>query len=292
MIVNKNEDYTSYINPDTNVLANFIHFSIFEHAYFEFDNEVVAIHSNKLFANNNTLYYVIEGGGTIFMKDKEIPILPGKIYFYPCVKNEEYKSVFIPGTKKIHIKFFCNLYSDQDVFSNIYYPQELDDTYNLMSAIKETILSKNPGKQAVLTPLIYLSIAPLFTQVKEFLSEQLIKAKKYSHLFDFVDKNLYIDLTTEKIARKTGFSTYMLTHTIPREMGFTIKKYITNKLIQLVCFDLVYTETLIRSIAERYHFSTEGYFSDWFFKQTEMRPKEYRQQFRPNGNYSFYQNHI
>lgn len=292
MIINKQENYTSYINPDTNILSNQISFCILEHAYFEFLKEVTVTHSSSQYDSTNILYYVIEGGGTIIMKDRKIPILPGKIYFYPCVKSEDYISVFQPGTKKVHVRFQCKLYSDRDVFSDIPYPQCLEDNYHLASAIKETVLSKESGKQALLSPLVQLSIAPLFQQVQQSLSEHLIKGKKYNSLFDYIDRNLYLDLTTEKISKETGFSTYALTHTIPKEMGFTLKKYITNKILQLVCFDLLYTETLIRNIAFKYHFSTEGYFSDWFFKLTEKRPKEYRQKFRPAGNYSFYQNHI
>ena len=226
------------------------------------------------------------------MSDREIPIVPGNIYFYPCVKPEEYTTVFQPGTKIVHILFQCNLYSDRDVFEDLRYPQCLEDSYHLISTIKETILSKETGKQVLLFPLVQLSIAPLFKQVEQFLSDQLIKGKKYSAIFDYINQNLFIDLTTEKISKETGFSIYTLTHTIPREMGFTFKKYITNRILRLVCFELIYTETLIRNIAFKYHFSTEGYFSDWFFKLTEKRPKEYRHKFRPAGGYSFYQNHI
>lgn len=292
MIVNKQNHFTSYINPDANVLSNQISFSICEHAYFEYSKTVTAIHSNKRFNNTNVIYYIIEGGGTIIMSDRKIPIVPGKIYFYPCVKLEEYTSVFQPGTKIVQVLFQCNLYSDRDVFADLRYPQCLEDSYHLIPTIKETVLSKETGKHVLLSPLIQLSIAPLFKQVEQFLNDQLIKGKKYSAIFDYINQNLYVDLTTEKISKETGFSVYTLTHTIPREMGFTFKKYITNRILRMVCFELIYTETLIRNIAFKYHFSTEGYFSDWFFKLTEKRPKEYRQNFRPTGDYSFYQNHI
>ncbi len=292
MIVNKQNNYSLYSNPDTNLLSNQICFSLFEHTYFECSKEVTTVHSNKRFNNTNLIYYIIEGGGTILLSDRKIPIVPGKIYFFPCVKPENYTSVVQPDTKKVQIQFQCNLYSNQDIFADVLYPQCLEDTHHLIPIIKETVLSKNPGTQVLLSPLIQLSIAPLFKLVEQSLSEQLIKGKKYSTLFDYINHNLYIDLTTEKLAKETGFSVYSLTHTIPKEMGFTFKKYITNRILRLVCLDLIYTETLIRNIAFKYHFSTEGYFSDWFFKLTEKRPKEYRQKFRSAGNYSFYQNHI
>ena len=93
MIINKKENFTSFINPDTSILANHMDFSIIQHAYFEFSDEVIAIHHNKNFLNTNLLYYIFEGGGTTFFNDEEIPILPGKIYFHPCVQQKEYKSV-------------------------------------------------------------------------------------------------------------------------------------------------------------------------------------------------------
>lgn len=292
MIINKKENFTSFINPDTSILANHMDFSIVQHAYFEFSDEVIAIHHNKNFLNTNLLYYIFEGGGTTFFNDEEIPILPGKIYFHPCVKQKEYKSVFVPGTKKVHIRFFCKLYSERDIFSDIHRPMELEDTFNVIPFIKDSIISKNPGKQFLLTAMVQLTLAPVFAQVKHTLSEQLIKGKKHKVLFDFIEKNLYIDTTIKTIEKETGYSTYMLTHTIPSEIGFSIKKYITNKIFELILFELVYTENLFRQIAEKYHFSSEAHFSNWFLARTGMRPKEYRLKYRPENNYSFYENYL
>lgn len=292
MIITQESNFISYINPDTHALSTQIKFSIFEHAYFEFQDQVISIHHQNRFDNSNLLYYMIEGSGITYFENKEIPIEPGKIYFYPCTKKETYRSIFQAGTKKLHIRFHCNLFGEKDVFSELTEPQPLEDFYHLTPMLKEAILSADAGKQVILPSLVQMSIAPIFSQVQHTLKEQLTQGKKYEILFDYIDKNLYVDLTTEKISKETGFSVYTLTHTIPNEMGFTFKKYITKKILQMVCFDLIYSESLIRNIAYKYHFSTEGYFSDWFFKMTNYRPKDYRRKFRQENNYSFYRNYL
>ncbi|MBE7042791.1 MAG: hypothetical protein E7399_04765, partial [Ruminococcaceae bacterium] len=133
---------------------------------------------------------MLEGGGITYFEGKEIPIEPGKIYFYPCTKKETYQSVFQAGTKKVHIRFHCNLFSTKDVFSELTEPQPLEDFYQLVPVIKETIISSNIGKQSLLPSLVQMSIAPIFSQVEKSLKEQLIRGKKYEIIFNYVDNNL------------------------------------------------------------------------------------------------------
>lgn len=291
MIINQQPNYTSWINPNTSILTEQLRFTILEHAYFEFSDQIMSVHKhrNRMFDDTNLIYYMIEGSGRISMKDGTMPIVPGKIYFCPSVKQEPYQAIFYPGTKKVHIMFYCKLFSNQDIFSHLTSPVCLNDDHHLIPMIRDAVLSENPGKQSLLSPLVQLSVAPMFTQFSKNLQVQIANGHKYRSLFDYIEEHPYVDLKISQIANETSFSVYVLTHAIPKELDITLKKYITTRILQKVCFELIYSKTLIRDIAYKYHFSTEGYFSDWFFKHTANRPKEYRQKFKVSENYSFYE---
>lgn len=291
MLINRQEDYASYINSDIQMCSNDLDFSLFGHAYIEFKNEFISYHGKSRFSPNE-LYYIIEGSGITHTETTEISLVPGKIYCYPSGIAPAYQSIFRPGTKKVSVSFFAKLYSDQDIFHDLKDPICLEDSYHLFPVIKKAILSNNLGELITLSAMVQTTITPLFTQIQDKLSNQLIIGKKYCNLFHYIDKHLYIDLTTEKIAKQTGYSVYALTHNIPKELGFNLKKYITNKIIQSVLHDLTYTDLPLQNLVEKYHFSSSAYFSDWFFKKIGNRPKSYKRIFRQSGDYSLYRSHI
>ena len=281
--------YTATMNPDLEILINHFDFFIYEHSYVEFKNKRISQHDNRIRDNANLLYYIMEGGGWIEGKDFHIPIRQGNIYFYPCVKKVPYQSVFLPGTKKAVVSFYFNLFSHEDIFSKMEGPRFFSDERNLTPLIREAILSPSPSKQLLLPSLVKLSIAPLFQEVQDIVSDRLTKGKQYSDLFEYIDRNLTIDLTLKTISRNTGISISSLTHTFPQNIGFTVKKYIQKNILKRVCLNLAYTELQLKEIAYQYRFSSEAYFSEWFYKLYKIRPNQYRKIFKNFTEYQLYQ---
>ncbi len=278
-------------NTDLELLINHANLFIYEHQYVEFLHPYIVPHINRLRDNANAAYYILEGGGWIEDCHGKTPIEPGHIYIHPCMKDEDYISHFLPGCKKVYLYFYFDLFSCDDVFSNLRGFRCIKDVDGLIPKIKDAVLSDSISKQLMLPGLVMQSILPLFKEMEDCMKERLLLGKRFHFLFDYLEHNLSHALTLEQISQQTGISYSSLTHTIPKKFGFNIKQYIQRKILRGVSFDLEYTDMRIKDIAEKYGFSSEVYFSDWFCHLTDLRPREYRKLFLYNRNqedYSLY----
>lgn len=248
-----------------------------QNRYIEFYQDFTAY--QKKMIDHNVIFYIIEGGGWIETEESRIPIHAGNMYFYPANMPQDYKIVYLSGTKKVLITFQLNIFSYKDIFSELNQFRCLKDTMNLIPKIYEATVSSYESKNMLLSSLLMLSIEPLLQEVQPFIREQLIKGKSYSMLFEYLDKNLSVDITLEEISKNVGLSVSTLSHNIPKRFGFTVKKYIQKNILKHVCLDLMYTELRIRDIATKYKFSSEAYFSKWFYQQKGIRPYHYRKNY-------------
>jgi len=279
-------------NIDLELLINHADFYIYEHQYVEFTDYYKVPHINRVRDNANIVYYIIEGGGYIETKQGNTPIEAGYIYVYPCIKEEEFQSHFYPGTKKISLYFYFDLFSCDDIFSVLRGFRYYKDEEGIIERIRDTVLSESIANQLLLPGLVMQSLTPLLKEVEDYMKERLLLGKRYHFLFDYLEKNLSHSLTLEEISQKVGMSYSTLTHTIPKKFGFNIKQYLQKKILRAASFDLEYTDLRIKDIAEKYGFSSEVYFSDWFYKMCKSRPRKYRSYFcaRKQEDYCLYLN--
>ncbi len=273
MIQLNNEVISSVINSDLEILSNHCNLFLPENRYIEFHKEL-SFYSNTL--NYNIIYYIKEGGGWIESDDTKIPIKPNHYYLFPANLPKKYRLTYFPGTKKAMVKFMLSIFSYHDIFSDVNEVLCTKDTMNLTSQICQVITNHSASKQILLSSLIMLSLAPWLSEKETTIQEGLLRGKNYSSLFEYLDKNLYINLTLETVSKHTGLSVSSLTHNIPKKIGFTIKKYVQKNILKNVSFDLFYTEMRLKDIALKYGFSSEAYFSEWFYLQEGIRPKDFR----------------
>lgn len=279
-------------NTDLELLINHAKLFIYEHQYVEFLHEYRTPHFNRVRDNANAVYYILEGGGWIEDSRGKIPIKPGYIYIHPCVKDEDYVSCYIPGTKKVYLYFYFDLFSFDDIFSELRGVRCIKDEEGLIPKIKEAVLAESVVQQLLLPGLVMQSLLPILKEVEETMKDRLLLGKRYHFLFDYLEHNLSHSLSLEQISQETGISYSSLTHTIPKKFGFNIKQYLQKKILRSASFDLEYTDLRIKDIADKYGFSSEVYFSDWFFKLCQVRPREYRKFFatRKQEDYGLYLN--
>lgn len=281
-------NYSTTINPYTQVLINRNSFFIYEHQYVEFSGDFSMSHHNRQQDNANLLYFFLEGGGHIDFRNEKIPLKAGDIAFYPCIKSEMYSTVIYPGTKKVVIGFYFNIFSSDDIFSELRQPIVIKDSMNLIPLIKQAVTSETEAENMLLSSYVMISLKPVFQLVNEKIATSLMKGMQYSSVFEYIDNNLYIDLTLEQISQNTNLSVSYLTHAFPKNTGFSIKEYIHKNIMKYICLDLTYTELRIKDIAIKYHFGSESYFSEWFYKKYNKRPSEYRRIFKNFQEYHLY----
>ncbi len=263
-----------HTNQDLLILNKHSHLLMTRSRYIEFYEDFTAC--QKKSADDNAIFYIIEGGGWIETRNSRVPIQPGYIYFYPADMPQDYKVVYLAGTKKVLITFQLNIFSYKDIFSELNEFRCLKDEINLIPKIRDITVGDIESKHLLLSSLLTLSISPLLQEVQPVIKKQLTKGKNYSILFEYLDNHLSMNLTLEDISNHVGLSISTLSHNIPKRFGFTVKKYIHSNILKYVCFDLINTELRIRDISVKYGFSSEAYFSKWFYQQKGIRPNYYR----------------
>lgn len=255
-------------NADFQILANNIDFFIGEFGTASF-KEPYLITKNSM-ANN--LYFIRKGDGYIGSAQMK----PGYIYLIPN-NGEHYQGIFNPGCQQIYIHFQLRLCGTDDLFSGIPEPIEIKDDNQLGRSIERLLEQPTAAKNIALKGIFLLSIYPFLSMVSEKLAISLENVKKYEFIFRYINNNLSFSLTTSEIAQRLGISYSHLRGTFVKETGFTIKKYIQQKLLDHTVNDIRFTDMRIKDIAIKYGFKSEYYFSDWFLRLYGQRPTQLRE---------------
>ena len=97
-------------------------------------------------------------------------------------------------------------------------------------------------------------------------------------LMNFVNANIYIDVTVSDFAKSAGLSTSYVSHSIAKEMGTTFTKYLLMCRIEEAKRILRTTDMSIKKISVLLRYSDVSYFVRQFKKVTGMTCTEYREQ--------------
>ena len=100
--------------------------------------------------------------------------------------------------------------------------------------------------------------------------------RKYASLYQYIENNLYADLTVAEVCRHIGFSQTYIGQKFKADTGSTIKSFITNALIEKLKQLLISTNVPIGGIAEELRFDSESYCSKFFKKHMGISPSRYR----------------
>lgn len=83
-------------------------------------------------------------------------------------------------------------------------------------------------------------------------------------------------LTVHWLANELNISTTHLSNLFKLHIGETITRYIKNKRIDQIIFDLKYTNLSLKNIRLKYGFANSSHFIQYFKKQKGITPREYK----------------
>ena len=114
---------------------------------------------------------------------------------------------------------------------------------------------------------------------KHILLTRLVKPRKLSNLeivTEYIDKNLFEDLSVNKITEGTHLSKSLLYRLLGEHFGMTLCEYINKRRVREACELLSHTDFSIEKISSLSGFSGAAYFSRIFKNEVGMSPIKYR----------------
>lgn len=114
-----------------------------------------------------------------------------------------------------------------------------------------------------------------------FYTEKISEISENNHskflvtVLDYIDRNLYENLTIESIAKQFSVSQTTLNLTFKNELGITVKKYLTQSKMK-DAKRLLAQEISISEISQMLGYADSSHFCKKFKKESGMTPTEYR----------------
>ena len=96
---------------------------------------------------------------------------------------------------------------------------------------------------------------------------------------DYIEQNPTSDLSLESLSGLVGYTPYYLSKLFKKEMGMTLNNYIKKTRIEYAKLLLVSQKDSIQQISEQLHFCSISHFSETFYEQAGMMPREYRKKY-------------
>ena len=95
-------------------------------------------------------------------------------------------------------------------------------------------------------------------------------------LLNWIEDNLHLNLSAERISKKSGYSKWYLQRMFKACTGYTMVEYIRARRLCKAAMDLKLSKKNLTDIAESYHFSSQSSFTRSFTSYYGMSPVRYR----------------
>lgn len=210
----------------------------------------------------------VSGAGSLTAGRSVLPLSPGTIFLIPAHSN----NVFISGEMKYICFSFQLILLEKQVFSDfseILQEPSPDEFLYLLQTMKETEFD-------TIRILMECALAPFWKYIQNELILYAESAKQYWSLLKYIEQNISADMTVSSIHKETYLPKSALQNGFYQSTKISLKDYISKKLLLRVKADLLRTDDTLQTIAARYRFCSGAYLSDWFLRQTGLRPSVFR----------------
>ena len=107
-------------------------------------------------------------------------------------------------------------------------------------------------------------------------NDRLHNAKVVCDAYDFIEKNVFSDITINDVASSVEYSVDHLTKLFKNVKGITLAHLIRDKRLEHSKKILLETEKRVTEIARDLHFTDSNYFIKCFKKEFGVTPSQYR----------------
>lgn len=250
------------------------------------------IHQKHYHTTCYEVILILEGEGSVVLKDKIYPMKKNCIYFingmdihYTAPKEP---SKYVRSKILINSDFIENVAESTgcgDLIKKIFIQdggicielsQEESEKVNNEFGKMNKVLEGGSYKKLN----IALSLFGIFQYAKEH-NEEFVNpnSDKISEVLEYINKNIDKKISLDDICKNVHISKYYLCHTFKKSTQISIYDYILSRRISMAKKRLIYTDMSISEIALCCGFSSFAYFSKAFKEAEKLTPMQYRKKF-------------
>jgi len=267
------EPYVSdYSFTDLKELSNYIHLNITHMFHAAVDRNWK--NENRC-DNINRLYFILDGSGYVYAGGERTKLRPGNAYLIPA--NICYSYGCDDYMEKLFIHFSLNIIPQKELLSEIGQIIEIKMTVHEIEDMEKIFHNQNITSSLFLKGYLYQMLFKAVSLSDVQIERDICLFKKYQKLYTYITNNLYADTRVAQICQNTGYSQRHISYSFKKDMGQTIKEYITQLLLDEIKHLLIFTDMPIKNISSKLHFTDEFYCSRYFKKHMGISPRDYRE---------------
>lgn len=235
---------------------------------------------SNIVSSFSRLYYVKEGAAEIYCNGKEIPLVPGNVYFVPAGACASYHCAKGSHMEKLFFHIALLSAENHDLLSDL--PKEVF-TLSFEQARCEQIfrLYSEPNYMTLLAlrAILYETLVRFYIQFSFPVPEIKTYSPVTRNVMRFLQNHFSADLTIECIAEANFVSKSYLSKLFKKETGISIGKYIDDLAVFHAKKMLITEkERSIQQICTTLGFHDQAYFSRRFKEKCGLSPAQYRKE--------------
>lgn len=234
------------------------------------------------------ILHVINGNGTIIIKDKIYELKPNTIFFIngseahytsPSVPNNYVRNkIIFPCEKLLKVSDIFSLKNciDDMFFNCCVINLTAETSLKIDELFFEMANYNNPDTSKIKFLINIFSILNFSLNNKKENIKNI--NNKIALVINFINENLQNKLTLNQICENTNVSKYYLCHKFKTTVGMTVFDYIEFARISLAKDLLTKTDNSISLISQKVGFESFAYFSKVFKSYENCTPSAFRKQ--------------
>ncbi|MEG0277509.1 MAG: AraC family transcriptional regulator [Coprobacillus sp.] len=228
------------------------------------------------------IFYVIGGKGrfsveneTFDVKADDMIIVNPNVYHHEDSDGDNPLEYVVLGVEELTF----HLNEEDNTFLYQSFEKDKEDIQYYISHLLMESEKRLDGYEAVCQKLFDLFLLKIVRQMRFSLSKNDLQKpikREVRMICRYLDQNFANEISLEFLAEYMNINKYYLAHEFKKNMGISPINYLIERRIK-ECKSLLRTTSLsIAEISEAVGFSSQSYFSQIFKKNTQLSPKQYR----------------
>ncbi len=218
------------------------------------------------------LYFLTEGEAKLRLYDRELLLLPGKIYFIPAFSIKE--SIIDGKMNKYYIHFqssskFFSLYR---YLSDKYSVPATRETEYLFRTIVDNFNDDCVSARFRIQGAMNLILSDFVGDITASVPDLV----KFEEVLKYIDENYRKNITLDELSGIMNISTMYFSNFFKRIFHISPKQYILNKRLTESQRLLLESRMSVKEIAYEVGFENENYFSEFFSAKIGISALKFR----------------
>lgn len=220
------------------------------------------------------LFFPLQGTISILSEDKQILLNTQNLYLFPSY--HPCHMTYYSGSRVLYIHFTVQDISGLDIFRKTNGIRIIRMENPLHIAITKqyfdnSLMAKIQWQSSLFQLICSLITPQILSEIDKFHA-----SRKYHKLLQHIQKNCTPRMTVAQLAENMNISRSALSKGFQRRMGFSLKSYFQQLLIQRACQMLIDSNDSIAEIAFKLGYADQYYFYRIFKKHMRETPLQYR----------------